>query len=390
MNLVWKLLRHHISIPQFAGFFLANLVGMLIIMLGVQFYNDTQAIYNGEDSFMRSDYLIINKSVGTISGITGKSDTFSQSDIDDVSSQPFVKRLGWFSSSTFHVNASFGIEEFTSFSTDMFFESVPDEFVDVKSESWTFHEGDTDIPIILPRNYLDLYNFGYAQSQHLPQLSEGLLGAISLDISIRGNDQVGQFKGNIAGFSSRLNTILVPEEFMKWTNDKYGTGTSSIVSRLILEVDNPADENITQYLQDNDYETDQSKLDAPKSYGLGLAHKHLPEMKAISGLDVVPVFCPVVAPFYSGMEVTVSLFKKDVTASVESICEAYKNYYPGPVVRFDAPADEGVKSSVLPLLANIALDCGETLHLDPATGDCLSKVGADKWAREYEKGWELA
>lgn len=96
MNLVWKLLRHHISIPQFAGFFLANLVGMLIIMLGVQFYNDTQAIYNGEDSFMRSDYLIINKSVGTISGITGKSDTFSQSDIDDVSSQPFVKRLGWF------------------------------------------------------------------------------------------------------------------------------------------------------------------------------------------------------------------------------------------------------------------------------------------------------
>ncbi len=265
MNLLWKLLRHHISIPQFAGFFLANLVGMLIIMLGVQFYNDTQAIYNGEDSFMRSDYLIINKSVGTISGITGKADTFSQSDIDDVSSQPFVRRLGWFSSSTFHVNASFGIEEFTSFSTDMFFESVPDEFVDVKSENWTFHEGDTDIPIILPRNYLDLYNFGYAQSQHLPQLSEGLLGAISLGIHISGNGKDGQFQGNIAGFSSRLNTILVPEKFMTWANSQYGTGTSSSVSRLILEVDNPADDNITQYLQDNNYETDQSKLDASKT-----------------------------------------------------------------------------------------------------------------------------
>ena len=55
-----------------------------------------------------------------------------------------------------------------------------------------------------------------------------------------------------------------------------------------------------------------------------------------------------------------------------------------------APADEGVKSSVLPLLANIALDCGETLHVDPKTGDCLSKAGADRWTREYEKGWELA
>mgnify|MGYP003319025565 CR=1 FL=1 len=54
-----------------------------------------------------------------------------------------------------------------------------------------------------------------------------------------------------------------------------------------------------------------------------------------------------------------------------------------------ADADVGVKSSVLPLLANIATDCGETLHVDPKTGDCLSKAGADKWAREYEKGWEL-
>ena len=57
--------------------------------------------------------------------------------------------------------------------------------------------------------------------------------------------------------------------------------------------------------------------------------------------------------------------------------------------RTNAPADEGVKSSVLPLLANIALDCGETLRLDPKTGDCLSKAGSDKWTREYEKGWEL-
>lgn len=54
-----------------------------------------------------------------------------------------------------------------------------------------------------------------------------------------------------------------------------------------------------------------------------------------------------------------------------------------------ADADVGVKSSVLPLLANIATDCGETLHLDPVTGNLTSKVGADKWSREYEKGWEF-
>ena len=55
----------------------------------------------------------------------------------------------------------------------------------------------------------------------------------------------------------------------------------------------------------------------------------------------------------------------------------------------NADAEQGVKSSVLPLLANISLDCGETLKLDPTTGELKSKAGANAWAREYEKGWEL-
>jgi len=54
-----------------------------------------------------------------------------------------------------------------------------------------------------------------------------------------------------------------------------------------------------------------------------------------------------------------------------------------------ADAEQGVKSSVLPLLANMALDCGETIRLDPATGKLRSKAGEKDWAREYEKGWEL-
>lgn len=53
------------------------------------------------------------------------------------------------------------------------------------------------------------------------------------------------------------------------------------------------------------------------------------------------------------------------------------------------PAEQGVKSSVLPLLANIATDCGETIRLDPVTGKLKSKAGAEGWAREYQKGWEL-
>ena len=80
-----------------------------------------------------------------------------------------------------------------------------------------------------------------------------------------------------------------------------------------------------------------SLLDAPRQYGLTQKHKHLPEMTQVSGLTVPPVFCPIVAPYYAGMEVTVSLFSRDI----KSVCECYRDYYKDGVVRFTENADEG-------------------------------------------------
>ena len=265
MNLVWKLLRQHISIPQFVGFFFANLVGVVIILLGVQFYNDYKALDN-EDSFMKADYLIVNKKIGALSGLTGAQNTFSEDDIDELKAEEFVERIGAFTPSSYNVRARFDVQGFVNFSTDMFFESVPDDFVDVESEAWNYQEGSTDIPIILPKNYLDLYNFGYAQGKGLPKLTEGILGAMKLNIQIAGNGHLDSFDGRIVGFSSRLNTILVPEKFMQWANQQYANHhATKEPTRLILEVNNPTDDRITSYLQEHDYETDEDKLDASKT-----------------------------------------------------------------------------------------------------------------------------
>ena len=58
MKLIWKLLRHHISVAQLAGFFLANLCGMVIVLLGIQFYNDVLPIFTQSDSFLKKDYIV--------------------------------------------------------------------------------------------------------------------------------------------------------------------------------------------------------------------------------------------------------------------------------------------------------------------------------------------
>lgn len=76
-------------------------------------------------------------------------------------------------------------------------------------------------------------------------------------------------------------------------------------------------------------------LDAPRQYGLSQKHKHLPEMAKLCGLEHSPAFCPIVAPYYAGMEVTVTLHAEDISGSINDIREIYSGCYHGPVVHFE-------------------------------------------------------
>lgn len=81
-------------------------------------------------------------------------------------------------------------------------------------------------------------------------------------------------------------------------------------------------------------------LGAPRQYGIAQMHKHLPEMSKICGIENAPAFIPVVADFYSGMEVTIPLFASAINASVEEIKAIYKEKYTGPIVKFVEDFDE--------------------------------------------------
>lgn len=90
-------------------------------------------------------------------------------------------------------------------------------------------------------------------------------------------------------------------------------------------------------------------LAGPRQYGLTQQHKHLKEMVHICGLTTAPIFSPIVANFYSGMEVSVPLFAKDIKGSAAELIELYRAYYPGPLVHFDGNADEnGFLSAAAP------------------------------------------
>ena len=261
MRLIWKLLRKHISIFELAVFFIANLIGMAVILAGVQIYSDLSPMLTGEKSLIGNDYMIISHPVERVGGETPK---FSAEDIENLRNEVFVKDLGVFASSKFRVDG--GIEfKGRRLSTMMFFESVPDSFIDVNSEEWHFEQGNETIPIILPRNYLNLYNFGFSQTQGLPNITEDMIKRVEIDIRIKGNGYTDHYVGSVVGFSDRLNTILVPMSFMEWANSYYSTEVANEATRLILEVQNPSAPEVVSYMEEHGYVAEDKPSESSKA-----------------------------------------------------------------------------------------------------------------------------
>lgn len=252
---------YRISPLQLFGFILSNFIGLGILLLGIQLYQDLGQIFKDEDGIMNKDYLIITKRVSSINtigntlGLKGDKN-FSADEIDEIKDQPWAKNVGAFNVAQYSVigSVSQGFGE-QGMSTLLFFESVPDEYLDITPSSWSFNPDKPNIPIIIPKDYLTLYNFGLAETQGLPQLSESIIGHIPINFQLIGdNGSVLYLQGNIVGFSQRINTIIVPDTFMKWSNSQLTTPSVQPPSRLIIEVSQPGDVAIEKFFKERSYE----------------------------------------------------------------------------------------------------------------------------------------
>ncbi|MBQ3959060.1 MAG: ABC transporter permease [Muribaculaceae bacterium] len=265
-GLMWKLLRKHISTPQLIGFSIANLIGLTIVILAVQFYCDVLPVFTDEESFIRKDYLIITRNISSAGAIMGTSAEFSDEDIADIEQQPWCRRVGKFTSSKFSIIASIGGGSSPMIRTMFFFESIPNNFIDVDSTSWHFDPQRPQVPVILSREYLSLYNFGFAATQGMPKVSEGEVSSVPLTFNLAGNGHSDMMNGRIVGFSNRLNTIIVPDEFMRWANARYGTGEVQQPLRLVVEVNRPGDPKIQAYMDAHKYMIAGDKMASSKTY----------------------------------------------------------------------------------------------------------------------------
>ncbi len=240
-------------------------IALLLILSAVQIQaNYQQILYSKTSQDSIADFLVINKTV-TDKNI-GEA-TLSNAEINDLKQQPFVEKIGTLTPSRFKVGVQ-SISRQIPFYSDFFFESVPDEFLDVNTPAWQWDENSNYIPMIIPNMFLDMYNFGFAQSQHLPQLSHDLITSLPVQINIQTPTGIVNYYGKVVGFSDRISSVLVPQPFMDWANKKFGTDVNQQPSRVIIQTKDAASPQLTAYLKKHALSTNAEKTRFEKYRGI--------------------------------------------------------------------------------------------------------------------------
>lgn len=263
MGLLFKLLRQNISIVQVLGFLLVNLIGGVIVLSGIQAAVDFDSFSGDGDQLLSGGYVVVSKpvtSVTTIGNLLGMRPSFSEDEIEELENLSAVSSVGAFVSSEFKVKAALSIGQ-VNIRTDIFLEAVPDEFIKNDfnevggvQRKWSASPHSDTIPIIIPRNYYNLYNFGFATSHGLPQISDDMLGVFPIKLYIRGKGGVVEYDAVVCGLTNKLNTILVPMDFMQQANALFAPDVTPSPSRLILATDaSQTQDSLFDFLRDNEY-----------------------------------------------------------------------------------------------------------------------------------------
>jgi hypothetical protein len=230
-------------------------IALLLILSAVQIQvNYNELLYGSSNQDSTANFLVINKKIDGNSA----SNTLSKEDLGKLKKQPFIDAVGQLSSSQFKVSAQSPSDRFP-FYTDLFFESVPDTFIDVKTKDWTWTEGSTNIPLIIPNQFLDLYNFGFAPSQSLMQLTQSMVMSLPIVINIQYHGERVPFTGRVVGFSDRISSVLVPQNFLNWANTRFGSQVPSEPSRVVIKTKDPGNPALVSYLKTNGLVTDADK-----------------------------------------------------------------------------------------------------------------------------------
>lgn len=255
-----KLLLEGASGKRLWASLIAMCVGTLLLFASILiWWNFHQLLYgkaSGDD--LGSTFLTVSKRVTSENMGHPELTIFNPKEIAELRNAPQVQDLGVVQALQPRAYMSMQLGPGAGFSTIMVLESVPDRFMDKKPTDWTWQPGSSTIPIILSSSFLSLYNYAFAPSQGLPQLSEETIKALPFQLEIGSGADEQKYTARVAGFSDRITSVLVPESFVQYANG--ATAKTESPSRIILKIDDPSSTEFAAFLASHNYLTNSEML----------------------------------------------------------------------------------------------------------------------------------
>lgn len=232
-------------------------IGVLLLLCSIQmFLNIQQLLSKNVIRKNGSDFISITKTITNSTMGQLDKNLFNESEIKEVSAQPFIEGVAPLIANRFQVTLSAG--NIIPFSTSFFLESVDNDFIDTVPPNFTWHEGQDYVPMIFSADFLEIYNV-FAPGYGLPQLSQATASKVVVLITCGKDNEQQTFNASIVAFSDRINSIIVPKTFLDWANKKFGNATTVKASRLYVKVKDVNDPAFVQFLSEKNYKVNKDR-----------------------------------------------------------------------------------------------------------------------------------
>jgi hypothetical protein len=235
-------------------------IGTTLLLLSALLWWNFKELLEGKhnNDSLGSTFLTIGKKVTDQNMGNTHATLFNIAEIEELKNAPEVQDVGVLTANRFPVYAIFSDK--VGFETEMFLEAADDKYIDTKPSDWQWQPGNQDVPVIISSDFLNLYNYGFALSQGLPQLSESSIKSVAFELKIGRGLQTISYRAHVAGFSDRISSVLVPQSFIKYGNELFAPGSIIEPSRLIVKAKDPSDSKFINYLKEKGYTTNNELL----------------------------------------------------------------------------------------------------------------------------------
>ncbi len=231
-------------------------VGVFLLLCSLQMYININSLIREKNIRKNGfDYISVTKTVTNEN--MGQDNRFTPADVQDIKRQNFITDAAPLVSNEFRAKASAG--SIIPFSTDLFLEAIQNDFIDTVPPSFTWRQGQQELPIIFSADFLEMYNV-FAPAQGLPQLSAASVGAVNIIVECYGPLGIKTtYQGHIVAVTDRINSILVPISFLEWANKSLGSGTPQAAARVYLKTKDANSVDLLNYLESKNYHVNKDK-----------------------------------------------------------------------------------------------------------------------------------